>query len=119
LLDKTGRHTSYEELKKDFERQRPPDSLLAIREVLKEHGCTTKGVRTSAEFFLNNGGPSIVYLKLKTGYALNEGHFALLVNAGRQTGVKLLDPVFETNGGSLISWDSFSRIYQGSALVLE
>ena len=119
LLNKTGHHTAYSDLMSDFEKQNPPDSLLAIRNVLEKHGCLTEGVKTDAGYFLSGKGPAIVLLQLTTASAINENHFSYLVQASRQNGVELLDPIFNIRTPSMISWDSFSRCYQGMALILK
>ncbi len=40
-----------------------------------------------------------------------------MVDASRQTGAKLLDPIFDLNEASYLTWDSFLRSYQGFALI--
>ena len=119
FLNRAGHHVGYDELVTEFTAQKPPDSLLAIKQVLEKHGCKTIGIKTGPEYFLDNKGPAIVFLQL-TGYSvLNEKHFSYLVNASRQDGVKLLDPIFDLTSASFISWDAFTRTYQGMALIPE
>ena len=119
LLNKTGHHASYANLLRDFKNQNPPDSLLAIKNVLEEHGCATVGIKADADFFLNNKGPAIVYLQLSGFAPTNENHFSYLVSANRQTGAELLDPIFDVKEASFLTWDTFSRSYQGMALILK
>jgi ABC-type bacteriocin/lantibiotic exporter with double-glycine peptidase domain len=119
FLNKTGHHAPYADVMHDFQEQNPPDSLLAIKTVLRRHGCMTEGVKTDAGYFLTNKGPAIVFMQL-TGTGINkENHFSLLVEASRQNGVELIDPVFDIRTPSIITWDSFSRSYQGTALILK
>jgi ABC-type bacteriocin/lantibiotic exporter with double-glycine peptidase domain len=68
LLNRTGHHASYAGLMQEFKKQNPPDSLLAIRNVLKNHGCDTVGIKADPQFFLDNKGPAIVHLQL-SGFA--------------------------------------------------
>jgi ABC-type bacteriocin/lantibiotic exporter with double-glycine peptidase domain len=117
FLKKSGQHPVYDELVREFTRQTPPDSMLAIKNILRQHGCAIVGVRTGADYFLENGGPAIVYLQLSGFGPSSESHFSYLVGATRQMGVELLDPAFDTRGVSYMTWDSFVRAYQGVALV--
>ncbi len=117
FLNRSGHHVAYEELVQDFTAQKLPDSLLAIKNVLEKHGCRTVGVKTDASFFLTNPHPAIVYLQLYGFSRQNEDHFSYLVSASRQTGAKFLDPIFNLNAASYVTWDTFSRIYQGFALI--
>jgi len=117
LLNRAGHHVEYGQLVREFMEQKTPDSLLAIKTVLARHGCPTVGIKADAGYFLDNPGPAIVYLQL-SGYTLrNENHFAYLVNASRQEGAKLLDPIFALKDASYLTWDSFLRSYQGFALI--
>ncbi len=119
FLNKAGHHVPYGELMRQFQDQAAPDSLLAIKNVLAEHGCATIGVKTDADFFLSNKGPAIVHLQL-SGYSPRpENHFTYLVGASRQTGAEVLDPVFNVRAAAYISWGTFSQSFQGSALVLK
>jgi ABC-type bacteriocin/lantibiotic exporter with double-glycine peptidase domain len=119
FLNKTQHHATYTSLLHDFENQHPSDSLLAIHNVLEKHGCETIGIKTDADYFLNKSGPAIVYLQL-TGYAPQaENHFSFFVKGSRQIGAELLDPVFDAQTPSIMTWDTFSRIYQGVALILK
>jgi len=116
-LNRAGHHVAYDELVKEFQSQTPPDSLLAIRNVLEKHGCRAVGIRTDPDYFLNENGPAIVYLQLD-GYSLyGERHFSYMVKASRQNGVEFLDPIFEAGKASLMTWDTFTRLYKGIALV--
>ncbi len=117
FLNRAGHHVAYEELVRDFAAQETPDSLLTVKRVLEKHGCRTLGIKTGADYFLDNPGPAIVYLQLSGFSRRNENHFSYLVSASRQNGVKLLDPIFALDTGSFITWDAFARIYQGVALV--
>jgi ABC-type bacteriocin/lantibiotic exporter with double-glycine peptidase domain len=119
FLNKTGHHVPYDELTQDFKKQNPPDSLLAIKNVLGEHDCATVGVKTDADYFLNNRGPAIIHLQLVGYSARPENHFTYLVGATRQTGVEVLDPVFNVKTSSHISWMTFAQSYQGAALILK
>ena len=119
FLNKTGHHVPYDELARDFKKQNPPDSLLAIKNVLEEHGCATVGVKTGADYFLNNKGPAIIHLQLVGYSARPENHFTYLVGATQQTGVEVLDPVFNVKASSHISWMTFAQSYQGAALILK
>lgn len=103
----------------DFAAQNPPDSILAIKNVLNEHGCATVGVKTNVDFFLDNKGPAIVYLQLSGFGPVSENHFSFLVGASPQTGAEFLDPIFDVQKPSFISWGTFSRAYQGTALILK
>ncbi len=117
FLKKAGQHPVYGELVSEFTRQTPPDSMLAIKNILLRHGCTTVGIRTGADYFLENSGPAIVYLELSGFGPSSENHFSYLLGATRQSGVELLDPAFDTRGASYMTWDSFVRAYQGVALI--
>jgi ABC-type bacteriocin/lantibiotic exporter with double-glycine peptidase domain len=117
FLKKAGQHPVYDELVREFTQQTPPDSMLAIKNILGRHGCATVGIKTRADYFLENSGPAIVYLQLSGFGPSSESHFAYLVGATRQTGVELLDPAFDTRGASYMTWDSFVRAYQGVALI--
>jgi ABC-type bacteriocin/lantibiotic exporter with double-glycine peptidase domain len=119
LLNKTGHHAAYAELLRDFEKQNPPDTLLAIKQVLENHGCATVGIKTNADYFLNAKGPAIVYLQLLGLSTVPENHFSFLIGASRQTGVELLDPIFNVNSASYLTWDTFCRSFQGKALILK
>jgi ABC-type bacteriocin/lantibiotic exporter with double-glycine peptidase domain len=119
FLNKTGHHAAYASLLEDFKKQNPPDSLLAIKNVLEKHGCATMGIKTDADYFLDNKGPAIVYLQLSGFGPRSENHFSLLVDANRQDGAKLLDPIFNVNSASFITWGTFSKSYQGMALILK
>lgn len=119
FLNRTGHHADYEELAREFASQPQPDSMLAIKKVLEAHGCATEGVKTDADFFLQNKGPAIVHLQL-SGYSYRpENHFSCLVGASRQTGAEVLDPVFNVKAAAHISWLTFSQSYQGAALILK
>ncbi len=118
LLNRTGHHAAYDVLIHDFLMERPPDSLLAIRNVLKKHGCAVVGVHADAAFFLTHEGPAIVYFQLSGYSPKNENHFSYLVKASRDR-VELLDPLFSLNGRSALSWDAFNRVYQNMALILK
>ncbi len=119
FLNQTGHHADYEELAREFAGQSQPDSMLAIKNVLEAHGCSTEGVKTDADFFLRNKGPAIVHLQL-SGYSFHpENHFSCLVGASRQTGAEMLDPVFNVKAAAHISWLTFSQSYQGAALILK
>ena len=66
-------------LARELGSQSEPDSMLAIKKVLEAHGCPTVGVKTDADFFLENKGPAIIHLQL-SGYSLHpENHFTFLV----------------------------------------
>ena len=119
FLNRAGHHVPYADLAHDFANQNPPDSLLAIKNVLEKHGCATVGVKTDADFFLNNQGPAIVHLQLSGYSARPEDHFTYLVSASRQTGAEVLDPVFNVKNAAHISWLTFSQTYQGVALILK
>jgi len=119
FLNRTGHHVPYEKLAREMGSQSQPDSMLAIKKVLAEHGCETVGVKTNADFFLQNKGPAIVHLQL-SGYSFHpEDHFTYLVGASRQTGAEVLDPVFNVKTAAYISWLTFSQSYQGAALILK
>jgi ABC-type bacteriocin/lantibiotic exporter with double-glycine peptidase domain len=119
FLNRTGHHADYEELAREFAGQPQPDSMLTIKKVLEAHGCATEGVKTDADFFLQNKGPAIVHLQL-SGYSYRpENHFSCLVGASRQTGAEVLDPVFNVKAAAHISWLTFSQSYQGAALILK
>jgi len=116
-LNRAGHHVAYDELVRDFLGQTPPDSLLAIRNVLAMHGCRTVAVQSDPAFLLEQSGPAIVYLELD-GYSLNgERHFSYMVRASKRDGVAFLDPLFEVNRASVMTWDTFTRIFKGIALV--
>ncbi len=101
----------------EFRGEQPPDSLLAVKDVLAKHGCATTGIKAGPEFFVGSDQPAIVYLQLD-GYSLKgEAHFAYMVHASRKNGVEFLDPVFEVKAPSFMTWDNFARIYKGTALV--
>jgi ABC-type bacteriocin/lantibiotic exporter with double-glycine peptidase domain len=119
FLEKAGHHTAYDELLRDFENQNPPDSLLAIKKVLEDHGCATLGIKTDADYFLDGKKPAIVYLQLSGIGVVAENHFSFLVGANRQRGVELLDPIFNVDAPSRLTWDTFCRSFQGMALVLK
>jgi len=119
FLNKSGHHTAYAELLREFGNQSPPDSLLAIKYVLEEHGCATVGIKADADFFLKNKGPAIVYLQLSGFGPRSENHFSYLVGADRENGAELLDPIFNVKAASFIAWNSFSKSYQGIALILK
>lgn len=117
FLNRAGHHADYQELVREFQAQKPPDSMLAIRNVLRKHGCPTVGIKAGADYFLGNPGPAIVYLQI-SGYSRQcDNHFAYLVGASRPGGAKLLDPVFNIDGAAWLTWDVFARSYQGFALV--
>jgi ABC-type bacteriocin/lantibiotic exporter with double-glycine peptidase domain len=116
-LNRAGHHVAYDELVREFHEQTPPDSLLAIKNVLAKHGCPTVGIKADADYFLGKEGAAIVYLQLD-GYSLHgERHFSFMVRASRENGVEFLDPIFLANKASLMTWDTFTRIYKGVALV--
>ena len=116
-LNRSGHHVAYAELVREFLGETPSDSLLAIRDVLARHGCRTVAVRSDPEAFLEQSGPAIVYLELD-GYSPNgERHFSYLVRASKHEGVEFLDPVFEINHPSFMTWDTFTRIFKGVALI--
>ncbi len=117
FLNRAGHHVDYDVLVREFLKQQTPDSLLAIKSVLEMHGCRTAGIKVNADYFLGNPGPAIVYLQLSGYCRESENHFAYLVSANRQTGAKLLDPVFDLQEACYLTWDSFSRSYQGVALI--
>jgi ABC-type bacteriocin/lantibiotic exporter with double-glycine peptidase domain len=117
FLNRTGHHVAYDQLVREFSEQKAPDSLLAIKAVLARHGCATVGIKADAGYFLDNPGPAIVYLELSGYTRRSENHFAYLVGASRQGGAELLDPIFDLNEASYLTWDSFSRSYQGYALI--
>jgi ABC-type bacteriocin/lantibiotic exporter with double-glycine peptidase domain len=117
FLNRAGHHANYDELVSDFAAQPSPDSLLAIKNVLEKHGCKTIGIKTDADFFLANKGPAIVFLQLYGYSSKSENHFSYLVGASRQEGAEFLDPIFQLRAASFISWDAFSRAYQGIALI--
>lgn len=117
FLNRAGHHASYEALVGDFLGQTSPDTLLAIKTVLKIHGCETVGLQTAPEYFLTSKNPAIVFLQLTGHGPKRENHFAYMVSANRQSGVVFLDPIFNMSSASIISWDSFTRLYQGEALV--
>jgi ABC-type bacteriocin/lantibiotic exporter with double-glycine peptidase domain len=117
FLNRAGHHVEYSELVREFMEQKTPDSLLAIKTVLARHGCPTVGIKADAGYFLDNPGPAIVYLQLSGYTRRNENHFAYLMYASRQDGAKLLDPIFDLNDASYLTWDSFLRSYQGFALI--
>ena len=117
FLNRAGHHVAYEELVREFLEQQAPDSLLAIKAVLARHGCMTVGVQADAAYFLDNHGPAIVYLQLSGYTRRSANHFAYLVGASRQGGAELLDPIFDLNEASFLTWDSFTRSYQGYALI--
>lgn len=119
FLNRTGHHVPYEELARELGSQSQPDSMLAIKKVLDLHGCATMGVKTDADFFLQNKGPAIVHLQL-SGYSFHpENHFTCLVGASRQTGAEVLDPVFNVKAAAHLTWLTFSQSYQGAALILK
>lgn len=119
FLNKTGHHAPYGEVLRDFSEEPAPDSLLAIKDVLRKHGCETVGVRTDADFFLAKKGPAIVYLHL-TGYSAQpESHFSCLVAVDKHIGAEFLDPVFTVQGPAFLTWINFEQSYQGSALILK
>jgi ABC-type bacteriocin/lantibiotic exporter with double-glycine peptidase domain len=119
FLNRTGHHEPYEQLAREFASQPVPDSMLAIRNVLEQNGCATIGVKADPDFFLDNKGPAIVHLQL-SGYSLHpEDHFSFLVGASRQTGVEVLDPVFNVKAAAYITWLTFAQSYQGAALILK
>jgi ABC-type bacteriocin/lantibiotic exporter with double-glycine peptidase domain len=117
FLNRAGHHVEYDELVREFLEQKTPDSLLAIKAVLARHGCATVGIKADAGYFLDQRGPAIVYLQLSGYTRRSENHFAYLVGASRQSGVELLDPIFDLNEASYLTWDSFTRSYQGYALI--
>lgn len=117
FLNRAGHHVAYDDLVREFLEQKTPDSLLAIKAVLARHGCATVGIKADAGYFLDNPGPAIVYLQLSGYTRRSENHFAYLVGASRQGGAELLDPIFDLNEASYLTWDSFSRSYQGYALI--
>jgi ABC-type bacteriocin/lantibiotic exporter with double-glycine peptidase domain len=117
FLNRAGHHAPYEEVVADFQAQAAPDSLLAIKNVLQSRGCRTLGVKATPDYFLSHGGPAIIFVQL-TGYSpRKENHFSYAVAFSRQEGVELLDPAFDLTTPCRISWDSFVRIYQGTALI--
>ena len=116
-LNRAGHHVAYDELVRDFEGQRPSDSLLAIRNVLALHGCRTVAIKTDPDYFLDENGSAIVYLEFD-GYSLNgERHFSYMVRASRANGVEFLDPIFNFGKSSRMTWDTFTRLFKGIALV--
>lgn len=118
FLNRAGHHVAYEQLVGEFRKEQPPDSLLAIKNVLALHGCPTVGIKAGAEYLLGIEEPAIVYLQLN-GYSLNgETHFSYMVHASKKNGVELLDPIFEVNSPSFMTWDTFTRIYKGTALIV-
>lgn len=117
FLNRTGHHVEYSELVREFLTQSPPDSLLAIRNVLGLHGCRTVGIKTDAEYFLHKRGPAIVCLQLSGFSRQAESHFSYLVGASRPGGAKLLDPVFAIDEPCYMTWDVFTHTYQGVALI--
>jgi len=119
FLNRTGHHVPYDQLAQELGSQPEPDSMLAIKQVLEKHGCETVGVKTDADFFLDNKGPAIVHLQLAGYSARPEDHFSCLVGASRQTGAEVLDPVFNVKMPAHISWLTFSKSYQGAALILK
>ena len=109
FLNKTGHHTPYAQLQREFSEQETPDSLLAIKNVLQMHGCETVGVKTDADFLLANKGPAIVHLQL-SGYSRQpENHFSYLVAVNKQTGAEFLDPVFCARTPSFVTWVNFQH----------
>ena len=117
FLYRAGHHVDYDQLVREFCAQTPPDSLLAIRNVLAKHGCPTWGIQADADYFLDNRGPAIVFLKLD-GYSLyGEPHFSYMVKASRANGVEFRDPIFQADKGCIVTWDTFTRLYKGMALV--
>ena len=117
FLNRAGHHVEYNDLVREFLEQKTPDSLLAIKAVLARHGCATVGIKADAGYFLGKPGPAIVYLQLSGYTRRSENHFAYLVGASRQGGAELLDPIFDLNAASYLTWDSFTRSYQGYALI--
>jgi ABC-type bacteriocin/lantibiotic exporter with double-glycine peptidase domain len=117
FLNRSGRHVAYDELIREFQAQSPPDSLLAIKDVLAKHGCRTMGIKADANYFLGTNAPAIVYLHLD-GTSLNgELHFSYLVQASKAGGVEFLDPVLGVDKATTVTWDTFTRVYKGMALV--
>jgi ABC-type bacteriocin/lantibiotic exporter with double-glycine peptidase domain len=119
MLNKTGHHVPYADLERDFEKQNPPDSLLAIKNVLEKHGCSTLGIRTDADYFVENKGLAVVYLQLSGFGPQSENHFSVLVELNRNSGAELLDPIFDVTHPTFLSWGTFSKAFQGFALVLK
>jgi ABC-type bacteriocin/lantibiotic exporter with double-glycine peptidase domain len=117
FLNRAGHHADYGQLEREFQAQHPPDSLLAIRNILGMHGCRTSGIKVDADYFLENHGPAIVLLQLGGYGRQSENHFSYLSGASRPGGAVLLDPVFDFNQPCGLTWDHFSRIFQGVALV--
>jgi ABC-type bacteriocin/lantibiotic exporter with double-glycine peptidase domain len=117
FLKRTGHHPDYLELEEEFARQTPSNSMLAIRNVLRNHGCATVGVKAGADYFLQKGGPAIVLLQFSGFGPSVENHFCYLLNVTRQEGASFLDPFFDTRQPACMTWDTFVRLYQGVALV--
>jgi ABC-type bacteriocin/lantibiotic exporter with double-glycine peptidase domain len=117
FLNRSGHHVEYQELVREFMEQKPPDSLLAIKNVVAKHGFRLVGIKAGADYFLDHPGPAIVYLQLTGSGQVAEDHFSYLVGATRQGGAEFLDPVFDLNGECDMTWDNFARSYQGFALV--